>query len=40
MADLLAAHLDVDAVMDLLHNGPPQRPTITSVLSGVSSLEK
>jgi len=34
MADLLAAHLDVDAVMDLLANGVPARPTITTVLAG------
>ena len=33
MADLLAAHLDVDAVMDLLDNGPPPRRTITTALS-------
>ena len=32
MADLLTAHLDVDAVMELLHHGPPQRPTITTAL--------
>jgi adenosylcobyric acid synthase len=32
MADLLAAHLDVDAVMGLLETGPPQRPVITSTL--------
>jgi adenosylcobyric acid synthase len=30
MADLLAAHLDVAAVMDLLENGAPQRPVIAS----------
>jgi adenosylcobyric acid synthase len=32
MADLLAAHLDVDAVLDLLDGGPPVRPTVTSAL--------
>ena len=36
MADLLAAHLDVDAVMDLLERGAPRRPTITS---GLGNLE-
>ena len=36
MADLLAAHLDVDAVMDLLERGAPRRPTVTS---GLSNLE-
>ncbi|MGH3643250.1 MAG: cobyric acid synthase [Mycobacterium sp.] len=30
MADLLAAHLDVAAVLDLLENGAPQRPVIAS----------
>ena len=30
MADLLTAHLDVDAVVGLLENGPPQRPTIVT----------
>jgi adenosylcobyric acid synthase len=33
MAELLADHLDVDAVIDLLDNGPPTRPTITTALS-------
>jgi adenosylcobyric acid synthase len=28
MADLLTAHLDVDAVTDLVHGGPPRRPTL------------
>jgi adenosylcobyric acid synthase len=28
MADLLTAHLDVDAVLALLDDGPPDRPTI------------
>jgi adenosylcobyric acid synthase len=32
MAELLAAHVDVDAVMDLLANGAPTRPTITTGL--------
>jgi adenosylcobyric acid synthase len=32
MADLLAAHLDVAAVMGLLENGAPARPTISSAL--------
>ena len=30
MADLLTAHLDLDAVMNLLAHGAPQRPVITS----------
>jgi len=34
MADLLTAHLDVDAVMALLENGPPQRPSIVTRLQG------
>jgi adenosylcobyric acid synthase len=34
MADLLAAHLDVDAVMDLLQHGPPARPTMSTALTG------
>lgn len=33
MADLLAAHLHVDAVLDLLDGGPPPRPTITTGLT-------
>ena len=32
MADLLAAHLDVDALLGLLDGGPPMRPTVTSAL--------
>jgi len=32
MADLLTAHLDVDAVVDLLEHGPPKRPTLASGL--------
>jgi adenosylcobyric acid synthase len=34
MADLLAEHLDVDAIMGLLDDGPPPRPCISSVLTG------
>jgi len=30
MADLLTAHLDVDAVLALLDDGPPRRPTIVT----------
>lgn len=33
MADLLAAHLDVGAVLDLLDGDPPPRPTITAKLA-------
>jgi adenosylcobyric acid synthase len=33
MADLLTAHLDVDAVTGLLHGAPPIRPTIVSGLA-------
>jgi adenosylcobyric acid synthase len=36
MADLLAAHLDVDAVLELIERGAPRRPTVTS---GLSNLE-
>jgi adenosylcobyric acid synthase len=32
MADLLTAHLDVDAVMGLLEHGAPKRPTVTTAL--------
>jgi adenosylcobyric acid synthase len=35
MADLLAAHLDVDAVMDLVSQGPPPRPTMSTALADV-----
>ncbi|TGB43362.1 cobyric acid synthase [Mycolicibacterium peregrinum] len=35
MADLLAAHLDVDAVMDLVWQGPPARPTMSTALVDV-----
>ena len=34
MADLLTAHLDVDAVIAVLESGPPQRPTIVTGLRG------
>jgi len=34
MADLLAEHLDLDAVTDLLAGGAPSRPVITSHLDG------
>ncbi|MDH6197405.1 adenosylcobyric acid synthase [Mycobacterium frederiksbergense] len=34
MADLLAAHLDIDAVLDLLQHGPPRRPTMSTALTG------
>jgi adenosylcobyric acid synthase len=34
VADLLTAHLDLDAISELLANGPPARPTVTSSLSG------
>lgn len=33
MADLLAAHLDIDALTELLAAGPPPRPTVVSRLS-------
>jgi adenosylcobyric acid synthase len=32
MADLLAAHLDLDAVMDLVAHGAPSRPTMSTAL--------
>ena len=32
MADLLTAHLDVGAIVELLENGPPQRPAIVTTL--------
>jgi adenosylcobyric acid synthase len=32
MADLLTAHLDIDAVLGLLEHGPPKRPTVASAL--------
>ena len=34
MADLLAAHLDIDAILGLLDTGPPPRQTVTIGLSG------
>jgi len=34
MADLLTAHLDVDAVLALLEGAAPQRPTIITTLQG------
>ncbi len=34
MADLLAEHLDTDAVIDLLAHGPPSRPTMRTALDG------
>jgi adenosylcobyric acid synthase len=33
MADLLTAHLDIDAVVGLLEHGPPKRPTLTTALA-------
>ena len=32
MADLMAAHVDIDAILGLLENGPPERPAIVSAL--------
>ena len=32
MADLLAAHLDIDAVLALVDGGAPVRPTVTTAL--------
>jgi adenosylcobyric acid synthase len=34
MADLLTAHLDIDAVIAVLENGPPHRPSIVTRLRG------
>ncbi len=34
MADLLAAHIDVDAVTDVMEHGPPPRPVIVAGLRG------
>ena len=34
MADLLAAHADIDAILGLLDTGPPERPAIVSTLRG------
>lgn len=36
MADLLSAHLDVDAVLDLLAGPPPAAPVITTGLGGLT----
>lgn len=36
MADLLAAHLDVTAVMELVRQGAPPRPTMTTALTVVA----
>jgi adenosylcobyric acid synthase len=33
MADLLTAHLDIDAVVGLLEHGPPNRPTLATALA-------
>jgi adenosylcobyric acid synthase len=33
MADLLTAHLDIDAVVGVLEHGPPKRPTLTTALA-------
>jgi adenosylcobyric acid synthase len=33
MADLLSAHLDIDAVIALLEHGPPTRPTLLTALA-------
>ena len=35
MADLLASHLDVAAVLGLLEGGPPPRPCIVSALGSL-----
>ena len=32
MADLLTAHLDIDAVVGLLDGGPPERPILVTAL--------
>ena len=42
LTDLLTAHLDVDAVCELLDTGPPPRPTVVSSLAGCaeSSLQR
>jgi adenosylcobyric acid synthase len=34
VADMLDAHLDIDAVTGLLHDGPPSRPTLVATLHG------
>jgi adenosylcobyric acid synthase len=33
MADLLTAHLDVDAVLALLDGGPPPRPVMRTAIT-------
>jgi adenosylcobyric acid synthase len=33
MADLLATHLDITAIIDLMQQGLPPRPTVVSTLS-------
>jgi len=33
MADLLTAHLDIDAVVGLLEHGPPKRPMLSTALA-------
>jgi hypothetical protein len=35
MADLLSAHLDLDAVLDLLDGPPAAAPVITTSLGGL-----
>jgi len=37
MADLLATHLDLDAVLNLLEHGAPRRPTVVTTLADVRS---
>ena len=34
MADLLAEHTDISAILGLLDTGPPPRQTVTTALSG------
>lgn len=36
MADLLAAHLDIAAVMELVRHGAPTRPTMSTALTGIA----
>ncbi|MCW1821960.1 MULTISPECIES: cobyric acid synthase [Mycolicibacterium] len=36
MADLLASHLDIAAVMELVRHGAPTRPTMCTALTGVA----
>jgi adenosylcobyric acid synthase len=40
LADLLAEHLDVDAVCELLDTGPPVRPTVVSGLMSARAKKK